>query len=281
MKFLKKGKVSNLWLLLCHRCQILSNLHHCLVPMQSHSHHHRKYCYQHQFSQTQCLYTYWQTLPLIQYHSSCDFPFSNLQSKINPLHYIMGSLRCVVSLPQFLSSNSNLRQNKILESTMKNIEPTKVLTSSHCHQTYHNQDHLMHPIFSVSEPHQILQMWTKLPFAPMIHHQCWHAFHSDGLDIAPRLLCRSYSKELRGSLTCNKTKNLSELKRMHLMPKVRSTREGIIIFIATWTKAVRASSVNEVFKFFPKNVNNFINTFAHHFFVGTWRIMQPWNHLIN
>ncbi len=102
----------------------------------------------------------------------------------------------------------------------------------------------------------------------------WNSFH-----ITPRPVCWTYAKVFWRGLACNKPKDLSKLRRGHLTSEVRSTREGIIIFKPTWLITVRASSVSKMFKIFPNNINNFINTFVHHIFVGTWRIMQPWNHL--
>ncbi len=135
---------------------------------------------------------------------------------------------------------------------MKIIQPKKVITSSHCCQTHHNQDLSMNPNFSITDPSQAWWMCSKWPFCSLIHHQCWLASHSWWSWHHSKTTLCSYSKTLWGSLTYNITKNLSERKKMHLMPKVRSSIEGIIIFNASWSIAVRISPVSEMFEFFQK-----------------------------
>ncbi len=111
------------------------------------------------------------------------------------------------------------------------------------------------------------QIFKRGSFSPMVNHLCLFVFHFYCLNITWGLLCWHYSNRLWEGATANETKDLSKRKDIHLMQTQKLSRNGIIIFKATWSMAVRASSVGKIIEFFPKNINC-IYIFVNHFLLG-------------
>ncbi len=138
----------------------------------------------------------------------------------------------------------------------------------------------MNPNFSITEPPQALQMYTKWPFSPELQHQYFPSFYSRWsshnsktvLEILFPAVLKWFDLQqnqvhqwMEGN-TSHAKGEIAQRGHCHFQSDLNNSYKSQFCKWNVWTHS--------------KNINNFINTFICRFLVWTWQIMKLWSHLI-